>query len=104
MAIKLGDEKTRRLAAQSVPRVCRIGTHVFQLAEAVQAFGGWGRMTARAFAGVYQERAVDELAFDMLKYRQRNGWSHKDVLAKSHVETTSYVQRQRVGVRLSAEG
>lgn len=84
MALKLGDEATRRLASDAVPEVCRIGTHVFQLAEAVKAFGGWGRTTARAFANWYNKQTPDKLALNLLKYQQRDGWSHKNLLSKSH--------------------
>lgn len=50
VALKLGDEATRRLAAEAVPSVCRIGTHIFQLAETVKQLGGWGRATTRLCA------------------------------------------------------
>jgi 60 kDa SS-A/Ro ribonucleoprotein len=84
MALKLGDEATRRLAAAAAPRVCRIGTHIFQLAEAVQSFGGWGRVTARAFSSWYDAQPADALALNVIKYQRREGWSHKDLLAKAH--------------------
>ncbi len=84
MALKLGDEETRRAAAEAVPSVCRIGTHIFMLAEAVQAFGGWGRATARAFANWYNGQEASRLALNLLKYQRRAGWSHKDLLSKSH--------------------
>ena len=85
MALKLGNTETKRAAAEAVPSVCRIGTHIFQLAEAVKAFGGWGRVTARAFANWYNKQDADKLALNLLKYQNRNGWSHKDLLAKAHV-------------------
>jgi 60 kDa SS-A/Ro ribonucleoprotein len=53
MALKKGDEKTRKAARAAVPKVCRIGTHIFQLAEAVKHLGGWGRSTKGAFADWY---------------------------------------------------
>jgi 60 kDa SS-A/Ro ribonucleoprotein len=40
---KLGDEQTRKLAYGVLPQVARIGTHLFQFATFVEAFGGWGR-------------------------------------------------------------
>ena len=85
VALKLGDEATRRLAAEAVPSVCRIGTHIFQLAETVKQLGGWGRATTRAFSSWYNEQEPDRLALNLLKYKQREGWSHKDLLLKAHV-------------------
>ncbi len=84
MGLKLGDEATRRLAAEAVPRVCRIGTHLFNLARDVDALGGWGRITRRAFARWYIETPVDRLAYQAVKYQSRDGWSHRDVLRLSH--------------------
>lgn len=84
MALKLGDEATRKAASEAVSSVCRIGTHIFMLAEAVKAFGGWGRVTARAFANWYNKQDASKLALNLIKYQNRNGWSHKDLLSKSH--------------------
>lgn len=84
MCLKLGDEKTRKAAAESVPQVCRIPTHLFGLMNAVKAFGGFGRVTARAFANWYNKQPADKLALNLVKYQQRDGWSHKDVLSLSH--------------------
>lgn len=81
--LKLGDEATRAAAEAAVPKVCRIGTHLFALAESVQAFGGWGRRTKRAFAQWYTQRPAERVAYDVIKYQQRNGWSHRDVLRRA---------------------
>ena len=84
ICLKAGDLSTRKAAADAVVRVCRTGTHVFELASAVDAMGGWGRVTRRAFSRWYQRNDVDSLAYQVSKYRQRNGWSHRDVLRKAH--------------------
>jgi len=84
ICLKLGDLSARKAAVDAVPRVCRIGTHLFHLAAAVDSLGGWGRATRRAFARWYQREDVDRLAYQVSKYRQRDGWSHRDVLRKSH--------------------
>ncbi len=62
MAAKLGDEPTRKAAFAVMPAVARTSTHLFQFAEAIQAFGGWGRATTRAVAGWYQREDVGQLA------------------------------------------
>lgn len=77
---------TRARALEALPRVCRIGTHLFQFAEAVNAFRGWGRQLRRAIGNWYTLRKPDDLAYQALKYQQRNGWSHKDLLALAHLE------------------
>ncbi len=84
MCMKLGNAETRKAAQDAVTQVARIGTHLFNLAEAVKAFGGWGRGTRRAFANWYTSKTPDQLAYQIVKYQQRNGWSHADVLRKCH--------------------
>lgn len=87
-AMKLGDEQTRKLAGGVMPEVARTGTMLFKMAEYVQAFGGWGRNTKRAFQRWYTDKAPDRLAYQLLKYRQRDGWSHRDILRLAHPVTT----------------
>jgi len=50
----------------------------------VQQFRGWGRGLRRAVGDWYLAREPDQLAYQVLKYRQREGWSHRDVLRVSH--------------------
>jgi 60 kDa SS-A/Ro ribonucleoprotein len=84
LAAKLGDEATRKAAHAALPKVARIGTHLFHYAENVKALGGWGRGTKRAFANWYRDMPEDRLALQVIKYQQRDGWSHGDLLRKSH--------------------
>jgi 60 kDa SS-A/Ro ribonucleoprotein len=84
MAAGKGDAATKKVALEALPKVCRIGTHLFQFLEAVQAFRGWGRGLRRAVANWYTEKDVDALAYQVVKYRQRNGWSHRDALRLAH--------------------
>jgi 60 kDa SS-A/Ro ribonucleoprotein len=88
-AMKLGNEQTRKLAAGVLPMVARTGTHLFTFAQFVEAFGGWGRITRRAFSNWYVQKPTDKLAVQMLKYRQRDGWSHRDILRLAHPVTDS---------------
>ena len=80
MCAKLGDEATRREAYQALPKVARIGTHLFQWAEAIKSMGGFSSGAQRAIARWYQEMAPGRLALQAVKYRQREGWSHRDLL------------------------
>lgn len=80
LAAGKGDADTKRLALEALPRVCRIGTHLFQFIEAVQGFRGWGRGLRRAVGEWYTEKDADKLAFQLVKYRQRGGWTHRDAL------------------------
>jgi 60 kDa SS-A/Ro ribonucleoprotein len=94
MAAKLGDEATRRTAFEALPSVARTSTHLFQFAGALQGFGGWGRATTRAVAGWYQREDVGELAYQAIKYRQRDGWTHADLLRLSHPKAPTPAHQQ----------
>lgn len=83
----LGDEHARKVALDALPRVCRTGTHLFAFARYVEQFRGWGRGLRRAVADWYLDRPVDDVAYQAVKYRQREGWSHRDLLRLAHPET-----------------
>lgn len=79
-----GDSKGRAYALAHLNRVARTGTHLFTFAAYVEQFRGWGRGLRRAVADWYDSKAVDDLAYQVLKYRQRDGWTHRDMLRLSH--------------------
>ena len=82
-ATVFGDARTRKIAFDALPKVCRIGTHLFQFASAREALGGgWGRSACRAVSMWYLDR--DDLVNQALKYQQRGGWSHRDLLRLAH--------------------
>ena len=89
LALAAGAEAdtTRRAALAALPRVCRTGTHLFGFAEAIAATRGWGRGLRRAVGRWYTERPVESLAYQAVKYRNRGGWSHRDLLRLAHPET-----------------
>lgn len=93
LCLKMGDLETKRLAAAAVPKVCRVGTHIFSLAESVKNLGGWGRLTKKAFTGWYTSQAPDQLGMNLAKYQSRNGWSHRDLLRKIKPKPANDVQK-----------
>src|SRR5262245_15986960 len=84
LAAGLGDEPTRKAALEALPRVCRTATHLFQFAAFVEGFRGWGRSLRRAVGGWYADRSPETLAYQAVKYRQREGMTHRDVLRLAH--------------------
>ena len=101
MAAGLGDEATRRAALEALPRVARTGTHLFQFVTFVEQFRGWGRSLRRAVGGWYAGRPVDALAYQAVKYRQRDGVTHRDVLRLAHPART--VSAGNPSLEVSAE-
>lgn len=93
-AASLGDLDGRRAALAALPLVARTGTHLFLFAGYAEQFRGWGRGLSRAVANWYLDKPVGDLAFQVVKYRQREGWSHRDLLRLSHPATTEDERRR----------
>lgn len=82
-------EETRRAALAALPKVARIGTHLFHFLQfADDHKGASGRQFRRAVGRWYLERKPDALAMQLVKYRQRDGWTHRDVLRLTHPKAT----------------
>src|SRR2546427_10418926 len=84
LVVAHGDAQAKAHPFVNLSKVCRIGTHLFHFAEYVNAMRGWGRGLRNAVAGWYVEREADNLAHQAVKYQQRDGWSHGDLLRLAH--------------------
>src|SRR4051812_9899931 len=84
LASGLGDEAVRKAALEALPQVARTGTHLFRFAAFVEGFRGWGRSLRRAVGRWYAAQSPDALAYRAVKYRQRDGVSHRDLLRLAH--------------------
>lgn len=82
---KFADAPTRKAALAVLPKVARIGTHLFLWLKYADALGrGWGRGMRNAVAAWYNDKDANRLAYQVIKYRQRHGWTHRDVLRQAH--------------------
>ena len=84
LAASSPDVATRQVALSALPRVCRIPTHLFHFLEYCKGNRGWGSTLKRAVQEWYNSQPVDNLAYQLVKYQQRDGWSNRDALRKSH--------------------
>ncbi len=89
LVVTHGDAAARAAAFNALPKVCRIGTHLFHFAEYVNAMRGWGRGLRNAIGHWYVDRTADDLAHQAVKYQQRDGWSHADLLRLAHPKAPS---------------
>ncbi len=80
LAAGLGDLETRRAAMEALPLVARTGTHLFHFLEYVEGVRGWGRLLRNGITGWYNGMEPGRLAYQAVKYQQRDGWSHRDAL------------------------
>jgi 60 kDa SS-A/Ro ribonucleoprotein len=78
------DENTRSLAAAAVTRVARQAAFLFRFISFAQAMRGWGKLLRTAVGSWYDRRSSRELAYQLTKYKERHGWSHRDVLRLAH--------------------
>lgn len=81
-----GNVATRAEALALLPKVARTATQLFIFINYAQQFRGWGPALREAVGGWYLNRTPEQAAYQILKYRQREGWTHRDVLRKSHPE------------------
>jgi len=69
-------------------KIVRTGTHLFQFVDAVNEVRGWGHSLRKTVQSWYTTQERDNLAYQLMKYRNREGWTHKDVLRMCHVRNT----------------
>lgn len=86
LAVAAGDQ-ARKLALAQFHTVVRTGAHLFTFLAYYKAVGGhWGRSVRHAVADWYLGQDADAVAYQVLKYQQRERWSHRDVLRLAHAE------------------
>ena len=89
------DAKTKTAAYGVMNKVLRIPTHLFQFVEMCEKLSkagnstGWGRGHRKAITKWYNEKRGMSLAIHVTKYKQRNGWSHRDLFRLCHIKPLS---------------
>lgn len=91
LCARSGDKETKKVAYSVLSDVCRIPTHIFQFVQICEAESlgtGWGRAHRRAVSKWYNNYENDpmKLAMHITKYKNRNGWSHRDLLRLCHIK------------------
>lgn len=81
---KTASEEGRAYANAALPKVARIGTHLLHYAQFIQQFGGWGKGTRHSFQRWLTGMSPDQLAFQAVKYPNRDKWRMADLLRKAH--------------------
>jgi 60 kDa SS-A/Ro ribonucleoprotein len=94
IACSTEDKDIRNYALMAIPKVARIGTHLFHFLEFVESFRGWGRALRNAIADWYLTKDNDTLAYQVVKYQKRDGWSNRDALRLSHPKTDDGIKNQ----------
>lgn len=102
LCARLGDEATRKAVYAAVPKVCRTGTHLFHFIRDCQAIRkGWSRGLRNAVVAWYSSKNANTLAYQLVKYQSRDGWSNADLLRLSHPKAKHVDQQAALGGRRS---
>lgn len=94
LAASFGDQTTKNAAYQAVQSVARTSTQLFMFLANVQNLRGWSRGLRKAVARFYTGKSVDQLAYQLVKYRNRAGFTHRDALRLSHPQTADKAMNQ----------
>ena len=88
-----GKNKAGRAAVKDVfPEVVRTGSHLLTYTQYVDLLGGWSR-GKRAAVNRFYEQDADTLAYQLIKYRNRDGWTQRDVLRVAHTELNGQLDK-----------
>ena len=87
------DNKCKAQALDAIGQVCRIPTHLFMLVQYIRDISqdkakpgkGFGKGVRRALTEYYTSRGGLELAVLVTKYKNREGWTHEDLISLLHI-------------------
>jgi 60 kDa SS-A/Ro ribonucleoprotein len=97
LAASQGDDATRKAALAAVPSALKTGTHLLKFVDTVNGLRGWGRGLKKAIQLWFKGRKNETLALQLVKYKQREGWSMKDVLRLAKPVPETEVQGKLFG-------
>jgi hypothetical protein len=87
------DNKCKAQALDAIGQVCRIPTHLFMLVQYIRDISqdkakpgkGFGKGVRRTLTEYYTSRGGLELAVLVTKYKNREGWTHEDLISLLHI-------------------
>jgi len=102
------DQTCKAQALAAINQVCRIPTHLFMLVQYIRDISqdkakpgkGFGKGVRRVLTEYYTSRGGLELAVLVTKYKNREGWTHEDLISLLHINP---VQMKDAGGRLVLE-
>jgi len=87
------DNACKAQALAAIGQVCRIPTHLFMLVQYIRDLSqdkakpgkGFGKGVRRALTEYYTSRGGLEIAVLVTKYKNREGWTHEDLISLLHI-------------------
>lgn len=76
----------RKYALEALPKVCRTFTHLSHFVTFIRQgkMRGFGRQLVNALGAWYNDKDLESLAYQVIKYGSRDGYSQKDVYRLAH--------------------
>ena len=94
--LSMGETPEAKKAFREIfPQVVRTGSHFYEWLSYTKAFRGFGKIVREVGTTWLLEKDVKALAYQFLKYQQRHGFQHRDVLRLFHVKPNT-VDRDRL--------
>jgi 60 kDa SS-A/Ro ribonucleoprotein len=85
--LSMGETPEAKKAFQEIfPQVVRTGSHFYEWLNYTKSVRGFGKIVREAGQSWLARENVKELAYQLLKYQQRQGFSHRDALRLFHVK------------------
>ena len=84
LAASKGSLPVQRYALLVMPQVARTGSHLLEFVSYIDLLRGWGRQVKKAVGQWYFGKSPSDAAYQVVKYRNRAGWTHRDVLRSIH--------------------
>jgi 60 kDa SS-A/Ro ribonucleoprotein len=78
------DVEVRRRAVAALPHVARTLSDLMYFVSQAQQMRGWGRTLKRAVASWFEQQPIDRLVNQVIKYRNREGFTTADLLRLTH--------------------
>ncbi len=75
-------------------RIVRTGTHLFYFVSQLKGLRGWGRRARDIVKSWYEDKKVESLSYQCEKYKQRHGFTHRDLLRLSHPKALSPLRKK----------
>jgi 60 kDa SS-A/Ro ribonucleoprotein len=85
--LSMGETPTAKRAFLEIfPQVVRTGSHFYEWLNYTKSLRGFGKVIREAGKAWLSKDDVKALAYQLLKYQQRNGFKHRDALRLFHVK------------------
>ena len=93
----------RKEAYDAIPRVCRTASTLEQFLSYCKGRRGWSRGLRNGIARWF-DQDVGKLAYQLTKYRNRHGYSPRDILRLAHVRPESPAESALYGYAVGRDG